>query len=601
MSPKKSVGIFDFWPVPVTIARNKFLYKSLSSWACNISIGCSHACRFCYVPSTATNKQAKGLRKFKIKNPDLEWGNYSLLRPWDNNKFRKSLQDAEKIPASELNQDGNRAIIFCSTTDPFQVFHAETPEKTRSLNESAGQLVRNSLEMIRDESTLNVRILTRSPMAREYFDLFKSFGNRLVFGMSVPTLDDKLRQVYEPKAPGIQVRLNALRQAKEAGLSVFIAMAPTYPECDEDDVRKTLLALKEFDPITIYHEPINIRAENVARIASQAKLLGVKLRTEVFKDKIAWRVYALNSLIQVQRLAEEVGLLHCLHLWPDKTLQSPSYFLKIRQLSRKGMRLTALEKRQYKENDQQIYKNEFLPWIQWWWSRVSEWPGECPTDGEWHPPKSIERILFPEKLPPLSKLSPAKWKEKQDCETIIENGWQTVLAVGLALLQIRDNELYKDEYATFEDYCGEKWTFTKTHANRMIGAGKVAQILTPIGAKCKYKESQLRPLVPIVVWGHDKMVDENIVAEKIKAAWQKAETLAENGQVTAKHVQKGVLEFLPPDHDKSQPPQAKQPKAKNDGLELFELLDKAETAAKADDMTAVIKILAKLRKGLAEY
>jgi DNA repair photolyase len=331
------------------------------------------------VPSTSTNKQAKVLRKYKIKNPDLEWGNYSLLRPWDKAEFLKSLRDAEKIPTSELNQDGNRAIIFCSTTDPFQVFHAETVAKTRLLNESAGQLVRNCLEMIRDESTLNVRILTRSPMAREYFDLFKSFGKRLVFGMSLPTLNDKLREVYEPKAPGIQARLNTLRQAKEAGLSVFIAMAPTYPECDEDDVRKTLLALKEFDPITIYHEPINIRAENVARIASQAKQLGIKLRTNVFKDRISWWQYALNSLIQVQRLAQEVGLLHCLHLWPDKSLKTKKYFLQSRHLSRKGMRLTRIENQQQKENDLQVYEREFLPWLQGWWSRVSEWPGERPN------------------------------------------------------------------------------------------------------------------------------------------------------------------------------------------------------------------------------
>jgi hypothetical protein len=209
---------------------------------------------------------------------------------------------------------------------------------------------------------------------------------------------------------------------------------------------------------------------------------------------------------------------------------------------------------------------------------------------------------MPEILPPKSELSAAKKQEKQKCEAIIENGWQTVLAVGLALLQIRENDLYKDEYDTFDEYCREKWAFTKAHANRMIGAGKVAQILTPTGAKCQFRESQLRPLVPLLAWGEgDNKVDEKMVAEKIKAALQKAETFSENGQVTAKHVQKAVVEFLPPDNGKHKKPRAKQPKAQNNGLELFDLLDKAETAAKDDDMTAVIKILAKLRKGLAEY
>ncbi len=53
----------------------------------------------------------------------------------------------------------------------------------------------------RDKSTLNVRILPRSPLARADFDLFKSFGRRLLSGMSLPTLRNDLARVYEPKAP----------------------------------------------------------------------------------------------------------------------------------------------------------------------------------------------------------------------------------------------------------------------------------------------------------------------------------------------------------------------------------------------------------------
>jgi len=69
----------------------------------------------------------------------------------------------------------------------------------KKLAEQALRLVRRSLELIRDESTLNVRILTRSPMARLDFDLYSTFGNRLVFGMSLPTLRNELAKVYEPK------------------------------------------------------------------------------------------------------------------------------------------------------------------------------------------------------------------------------------------------------------------------------------------------------------------------------------------------------------------------------------------------------------------
>src|ERR1700690_1849462 len=85
----------DFWHAPAVIAENHFVYKSLSNWAFNIAVGCSHACRFCYVPSASTIKQGPKLAKYGIKDPDAEWGNYVLLRPWDEQKFLTSLRAAE--------------------------------------------------------------------------------------------------------------------------------------------------------------------------------------------------------------------------------------------------------------------------------------------------------------------------------------------------------------------------------------------------------------------------------------------------------------------------------------------------------------------------
>jgi DNA repair photolyase len=166
--------------------------------------------------------------------------NYSLLRTWDPGKFYASLEKAAKIPVNELKEDGNRAIMLCTTTDPYQMFRAGTADRTNELNARAEQLVRNSLEIIRDHYDLNVRILTRSPLAKKHFELFKSFGKRLLFGMSLPTMNDRLCKLYEPNAPGPKVRLKTLQEAREAGLNVFVAVAPTYPECDENDLRLTL-------------------------------------------------------------------------------------------------------------------------------------------------------------------------------------------------------------------------------------------------------------------------------------------------------------------------------------------------------------------------
>lgn len=338
------------WCSPAVIAPNNFVYKSLSNWAFNVAVGCSHACRFCYVPSAATIKQGPKLSEYGVKDPDAEWGDYVLLRPWDEDKFLASLRTAENTPRNILNPDGNRAVMYCSTTDPYQVIHHPNPERQRMLGQHARRLVRRSLELIRDHSTINVRILTRSPLARADFELFKSFGPRLLFGMSLPTLRNDLARVYEPRAPAPSQRLAVLKAAREAGLNVYVAIAPTYPECDEADLYATLRAVAEVKPVTIFHEPINIRAENVDRIESHANELDVKLKTNVFATREQWQDYAISALQTVERLAGELGITECLHLWPDKSLGNLNVANRMPK------------------------PKEHLVWLRKWWGRISEWP-----------------------------------------------------------------------------------------------------------------------------------------------------------------------------------------------------------------------------------
>src|SRR6266568_3691716 len=318
---KTSVGL---WHAPAVIAPNNFVYKSLSNWAFNVAVGCSHACRFCYVPSAATIKQGPKLVEYGVKDPDAEWGDYVLLRPWEEQKFLASLRSAENTPRKQLKPDGNRAVIYCSTTDPYQVIRHPDPTRQRELAEHARFLVRRSLQLIREQSTLNVRILTRSPLARADFDLFRSFGKRLVFGMSLPTLRNDLAKVYEPKAPAPSQRLAELRA--------------------------TLQAVAELEPITIFHEPINIRAENIARIEGQAELAGVRLKTQVFATRESWQDYAVDALRTVHELAKELGIEKRLHLWPDKSLGNGALANRMRN------------------------SPKYLKRLDHWWHRISEWP-----------------------------------------------------------------------------------------------------------------------------------------------------------------------------------------------------------------------------------
>ena len=64
--------------------------------------------------------------------------------------------------------------------------------------------------------TTRVLLHTRSPLALQDLDLLKAFGERLSVGFSIPTDDDTVRQVVEPKAPPIPSRWAAVERLAQA-------------------------------------------------------------------------------------------------------------------------------------------------------------------------------------------------------------------------------------------------------------------------------------------------------------------------------------------------------------------------------------------------
>lgn len=77
------------------------------------------------------------------------------------------------------------------------------------------------------------------------------------------------------------------------------------------------------------------------------------------------------------------------------------------------------------------------------------------------------------------------------CERVIEKGLCTFREVGQALLQIKEEALYRAEYTTFAEYCQVKWKFNDARARQLIAAAKTAEtveISTPL------KESHAKEL-----------------------------------------------------------------------------------------------------------
>jgi len=73
---------------------------------------------------------------------------------------------------------------------------------------------------------------------------------------------------------------------------------------------------------------------------------------------------------------------------------------------------------------------------------------------------------------PLSTAERARFAE---LEAAVENHLPTFLTVGRALVQIRNERLYRESYPTWELYCQKRWGFSYSHANDIARCAQVAE------------------------------------------------------------------------------------------------------------------------------
>lgn len=166
-------------------------------------------------------------------------------------------------------------------------------------------------------------------------------------------------------------------------------------------------------------------------------------------------------------------------------------------------------------------------------------------------PKSVkpDAIVDPEDQTPLTEIEIGDLKRN---ETTIEAGIQTYVAVGEALLDIRDRRLYRQQYHTWEEYCHGRWGWGRNYANKLIVASETARNLGTIVPILPQNETQVRPLT-------------QLPAEQQVRAWQEAVESAPAGKVTAKHVRQIVDQKLGKKTEK--PPKQGQKAAKTSGID----------------------------------
>ena len=176
-------------------------------WTVNPYRGCEFACKYCYARYTHEFMELDGLafeKKIYVKKDAA----VLLTR-----------EIATKYSFAKGNSGVPEHIGIGTATDPYQPAEREYG------------VTRACLEELARHPGLSISITTKSNLIARDIDVLQQIAkhSRIYVDITVTTLRTRLARILEPRAPRPDLRLDAIRRLREAGISVGAMASPLLP------------------------------------------------------------------------------------------------------------------------------------------------------------------------------------------------------------------------------------------------------------------------------------------------------------------------------------------------------------------------------------
>ena len=168
--------------------------KEYSPLACNLYMGCTHGCKYCYAPACMHKK------------PEV-WHERARARA------ENVLELFEKDVRMLERQNDVRRVLFCFLSDPYQPLEEKLHLTRRGI-------------AIAEQHGIKIDILTKGDgkLIEQDLPLMARAGTHL--GITLSFVKDISRREWEPDASSVQSRLRILRKAHEMGIYTWVSMEP---------------------------------------------------------------------------------------------------------------------------------------------------------------------------------------------------------------------------------------------------------------------------------------------------------------------------------------------------------------------------------------
>jgi DNA repair photolyase len=205
--------LIEFRAMEVRSVLNKSVSKRRLSLAYSINPyrGCEFGCRYCY---------ARYTHEFMAKKEAPAGGAPDYRDPEMFERLIFLKENAAWLLEQELRKiDPREEIALGTATDPYQPV------------ERTARITRSLLEVFARKSGYRLGIVSKSKLIVRDIDLLTKIAKRntLVLHTTITTQDAKLARLLEPRAPRPDLRFEAVRKLREAGLTAGILCSPLLP------------------------------------------------------------------------------------------------------------------------------------------------------------------------------------------------------------------------------------------------------------------------------------------------------------------------------------------------------------------------------------
>ncbi|WP_066371495.1 SPL family radical SAM protein [Neobacillus fumarioli] len=163
--------------------------------------GCAFSCRYCYV------------REMPIQRiKEIPWGEWLNIKTNAAENYQKEI-----IKFRKKNNPVN--LFMSSATDPYQPI------------ERKANITRGILEAMIEAPPDFLQIQTRGPLITRDIDLLIKLKEKcdVLVSMTIETDREDIKQTFAPLAPGMKLRIKALKEVHDAGISTQASISPVLP------------------------------------------------------------------------------------------------------------------------------------------------------------------------------------------------------------------------------------------------------------------------------------------------------------------------------------------------------------------------------------